>query len=226
MARDHVDGLNRIRCPCRKCVNRYYKPIDEMENDLFINGIDMNYTRWVFHGEEDLFRTNLHADHDDENASAEDIDDVEEMLNDIHMGRFPDGNTSESSTTPGPTTNGYESKNFGQLLEDAQHELYPDCNKFSTLAFITNLLYIKIFCNMSNKVFDMVIDLIKKALPDGETLPRSYYEAKRLRRGLGLSYEKIHACKNSCVLFRKEHVDKEKMSNLQYVKMGNCQMYR
>jgi hypothetical protein len=210
MARDHVDGLNRIRCLCRKCVNHYYKPIDEMENDLFINGIDMNYTWWVFAGEKDPFHTNLHADHDDENASAEDIDDVEEMLNDIHIGRFPDGNTGESSTTPGPTTNGYELKNFDQLLEDAQHELYPVCTKFSTLAFITNLLHINIFCNMSNKAFDMVIDLIKKALPDGETLPRSYYEAKQLRRGLGLSYEKIHACKNSCVLFRKEHADKEK----------------
>jgi hypothetical protein len=44
MARGHVDGLNRIRCPCHKCVNHYYKPKDEMENDLFINGIDLNYT--------------------------------------------------------------------------------------------------------------------------------------------------------------------------------------
>jgi hypothetical protein len=147
------------------------------------------------------FHTNLHADHDDENASAEDIDDVEEMLHDIRIGRFLDGNTGESSTTLGPTTNDYESKNFDQLLEDAQHELYPACKKFSTLAFTTNLLHIKIFCNMSNKAFDTVIDLIKRALPDGETLPRSYYEAKRLRRGLGLSYERIRACKNSCVLF-------------------------
>jgi hypothetical protein len=44
MTRGHVDGLNRIKCPCRKCENCYYKPIDEMENDLFFNGINMNYT--------------------------------------------------------------------------------------------------------------------------------------------------------------------------------------
>ena len=55
----------------------------------------------------------------------------------------------------------------------------------------------------------MVIDLIKKALLDGESLPRSYYEAKRFRKDLGFSYELIHACENDCVLFWKEHVDKE-----------------
>jgi hypothetical protein len=41
------------------------------------------------------------------------------MLNDIGMGTFSDSNTGESSTTPGPTTNDYELRNFDQLLEDA-----------------------------------------------------------------------------------------------------------
>jgi hypothetical protein len=77
MARGHVDGLNRIKCPCRKCANRYYKPIDKVEDDLFINGIDMYYTKWVFHGEEDPFRVNEHANHRDDNASAKNIDEVE-----------------------------------------------------------------------------------------------------------------------------------------------------
>jgi hypothetical protein len=173
MACDRVDGLSRIRCPRCECENHYYKPIHEMEDDLFINGIDMNYTWWVFHGEEDMFHTNLHANHGDENTSVEDIDEVKEMLNDICMGIFSDGNTGESSTTPSPTTNGYKSKDFDHLLKDARHELYLGCKKFSTLAFTMNLFHIKILCDMSNKMFDMVIDLIKRALPDGETLPRS-----------------------------------------------------
>jgi hypothetical protein len=36
MARGHVDGLNRMKCPCHKCENRYYKPIEEVEDDLFL----------------------------------------------------------------------------------------------------------------------------------------------------------------------------------------------
>jgi hypothetical protein len=40
-------------------------------------------------------------------------------------------------------------------------------------------------------------------------LHRLYYEAKQFRSGLCFSYESIHACKNDCVLFWKEHADKE-----------------
>jgi hypothetical protein len=71
------------------------------------------------------------------------------------------------------------------------------------------MLHIKMLCNMSNKASDMMIDLIRKTLPDRETLPRSNYEEKRFRQGLGLRYESIHACKNDCALFWKEHADKE-----------------
>jgi hypothetical protein len=46
MARSHVDGLDRIKCPCRNCLNRYYKPIDKVRDDLFLKGIDLNYTQW------------------------------------------------------------------------------------------------------------------------------------------------------------------------------------
>jgi hypothetical protein len=72
------------------------------------------------------------------------------------------------------------------------------------------MLHIKAICNMTNKAFDMMIDLIKGALPDGETLPQSYREATRWTRDLGTGYELIHACKNDCVLFWKEHADKDK----------------
>jgi hypothetical protein len=126
MARGHVDELNRIKCPCRKCENHYYKPIDMVKDDLFLNGIDMNYTQWVFHGEEDPFRINEHANHNDDNVSS-DIDEVEQMLNDIDMETFPGANAGESSTTPGPTTNDYEPRTFDQVLEDPRGELYPDC---------------------------------------------------------------------------------------------------
>ena len=63
------------------------------------------------------------------------------------------------------------------------------------------LLHIKTLCNWSDKSFDLMIDLIMQALPNGESLPKSYYEAKQFRRDLGFSYELIHVYKNVCVLF-------------------------
>jgi hypothetical protein len=117
-------------------------------------------------------------------------------------GTFLDANIGESSTSQGPTTGAHEEINsFYRLLEDGLSDLYPSYKKFTKIAFVLKMLHIKTICNISNKTFDMMIGLIEKALPDGETLPCSYREAMRLRRGLGFDYENINACKNECVLF-------------------------
>ncbi|XP_050278308.1 uncharacterized protein LOC126719839 [Quercus robur] len=209
MARGHADRVGRINCPCRKCTNRYYQHIDAVETHLILNRFDLNYTEWIFHGEEDPFYKHVQVEHNDNNSQAEDIDDVGEMLDDIYRGTFPDANIGESSTSPGPSNNDHKTRLFDQLWEDAQCELYPGCKKFSKLSFCMKLLHIKTLCNWSDKSFDLMIDLIKQALPDGESLPKLYYEAKQFRRDLGFSYELIYVCKNVCTLFWKEHADKE-----------------
>ncbi|KAL3826143.1 hypothetical protein ACJIZ3_022172 [Penstemon smallii] len=53
----------------------------------------------------------------------------------------------------------------------------------------------------------MLLELIRQVLPNGETLPKTFYEAKSLLRELGLGYETIHACKYDCVLYWKEFKD-------------------
>ncbi|KAL3849436.1 hypothetical protein ACJIZ3_011318 [Penstemon smallii] len=42
----------KIRCPCVKCNNVYYRTRDDVEVDLFQYGIIKDYTTWVLHGEE------------------------------------------------------------------------------------------------------------------------------------------------------------------------------
>ncbi|CAL2247760.1 unnamed protein product [Prunus armeniaca] len=44
-------------------------------------------------------------------------------------------------------------------------------------------------------------------LPERNTLPSSMYEAKKTLSTLGMSYEKIHACPNDCILYRKDYED-------------------
>ena len=56
--------------------------------------------------------------------------------------------------------------------------------------------------------FDMLLDLLRVVVPNGkESIPRSHYEASKLVKSLGFEYEKIHACPNDCILYRKEHKD-------------------
>ena len=40
---------------------------------------------------------------------------------------------------------------------------------------------------------------------ENKNVPKSMYEAKKTMKVLGFDYEKIHACKNDCILFRKEY---------------------
>ena len=57
---------------------------------------------------------------------------------------------------------------------------------------------------MSDTAFDMLLECLKEAFPPGETLPCSYYEAKKLRKALGFSYVKYDACPKDCMLFWKD----------------------
>jgi hypothetical protein len=47
-------------------------------------------------------------------------------------------------------------------------------------------------------------------LPEGIQIGESVYEAKKIICPLGIEYEKIHACKNSCVLFPGDYADLDK----------------
>ncbi|CAH9060240.1 unnamed protein product, partial [Cuscuta europaea] len=91
------------------------------------------------------------------------------------------------------------------LVSNAQTELYPGCKKMSRLSFIIQLLHIKVYNKLSDKAMDMMLKLMKSSFPNGETLPCSYYEARKMLRDLGLGYECIPACKYDCVLFWKEN---------------------
>jgi hypothetical protein len=50
------------------------------------------------------------------------------------------------------------------------------------------------------------------------------YHSKKLVKELGMDYEKIHVCRNSCMLFWKEHKDEKqclKCGKLRYVEVVN-----
>jgi hypothetical protein len=49
-----------------------------------------------------------------------------------------------------------------------------------------------------------MLDLIKDMLPEGNEIPVTTYEAKQNVCPLRLEVERIHACKNDCVLFRSD----------------------
>ena len=197
-ARPKANRIGRIRCPCKMCTNRDFKDINVVRKHLLLKGIDKKYTRWVHHGEDYEV---LSEDEDDDEPGSIDPGCLEEMLADLQRGSMshvmPLGDDSSSSDPRelGP---------LGLLFKDAKEALYPGCERHSKMDFLVKLLHLKTINLWSNKSFDMLLQLIKGALPAKNTLPNSHYEAKKYMRDIGLGYIPIHACKNDCMLFWKE----------------------
>lgn len=205
-------GTNKILCPWNRCNNYCYRPIDHVEDHLFAYGMVIGYSTWVHHGEEfrDVDYEKVHHDSSEEEVE---VNDMNEILNDLQASTCDhdwqlEGETTNRGDDENCTLGGEQSK-FTRLMRDIEQELYPGCRNFSKLSFIVKLLHLKTINNWSNKSFTLMLELMKEALPDGNTLPISHYEAKKVIRDLGLGYEKIHCCKNDCVLFWKEYKNEE-----------------
>ena len=99
-------------------------------------------------------------------------------------------------------------------MREAKCQLYPGCTKFSRFSFVVKLLHMKSFYRISNSAFSAVMKLLAEAFLECNTLPKSYEEAKRIVKELGLGYDSTHVCYNNCVLFRKE-----------YANHNNCPVY-
>ena len=97
---------------------------------------------------------------------------------------------------------------FNKLLSDAQCDLFPG-SKMYLLSAIVKLLHLKVLNKWSNQSFNMLLDLIKEVLPEGDTLPSTLYGARKMLVDIGLGYEEIDVCKNDCSLFWRENEKEE-----------------
>ncbi|XP_057803523.1 uncharacterized protein LOC131018837 [Salvia miltiorrhiza] len=96
---------------------------------------------------------------------------------------------------------------FQTLLEDAEKPLYPGCSKFTKLSATIKLYNLKAKHGWSDTSFNDLLKLIREMLTETNSMPFSLYDAKKTLSTLGLDYEKIHACPNDCILYRKEYLD-------------------
>lgn len=187
-------------------MNSFWKEASAIYVHLICNGFLEGYKTWIFHGE----ATSSFAQHGQQTESDEVVveDNLEEedgifdMLHDVAHGLDTRdlGGNSDGFMDP---CQGEE--DFHDLFGDASEELYPGCKSFSKLCFIVKLLNIKFLGGWSDKSFDMLLELLGEAFPDGSAVPKNFNEAKKKIRCFGLGYINIHACKNDCILFRKQY---------------------
>jgi hypothetical protein len=101
---------------------------------------------------------------------------------------------------------------YKKMIEDSNKSFYHGCAvQYTRLFVIMKLFQLKASNGWSDGSFKDLLTLLKYMLPQGNVVPRTVYEAKRNICLLGLEVEKIHACKNDCILYRgDEYEDHEK----------------
>ncbi|CAL2271249.1 unnamed protein product [Prunus armeniaca] len=140
--------------------------------------------------------------------NIEPIVDPNEQVMDIINDAFPFASTNINQEweddVPTPMDSA-EFEQYEQLLKSANQELYPGCESFSVLTAIVELMHGKIKYRMSNLCFDYFLGVFKRMFLTDNCLPKDHRQAQKVLNGLRLGYEKIHACKNNCMLFYKEY---------------------
>ena len=176
--------LDVIPCPCVNCINLCHHSIDNVRYHLFAHGFDENYKIWSFHGEKQPKSDSRCLN----NSIPPNAIYTKDMLHDAfkYVNEEPDSLKS--------------------LLEECDKPLYVG-SKYNALSGLLKFQHLKGQFGWSDASFDALLSVLKDILPSNNTIPSSIYESKKLLKGVGLQYEKIHACENDCVLFWKEHKD-------------------
>ena len=97
------------------------------------------------------------------------------------------------------------------LQSDSKKPLYTGCkNSLTLLSAMLSLVNVKARYGWSDKSFTSLLEVVHNLLPEDNTLPKSYYKAKKILCPMGMEYQKIHACPNDCILYRHEFQEMSK----------------
>jgi hypothetical protein len=114
--------------------------------------------------------------------------------------------------------------NFKRLDKASRDVLYEECKgcdkERTVLWMMLELMKLKATSGWSDTSFSALLKLLTKVLPKPNALPSSTYQAKKIICPLILGIEKIHACPNHCILYRKEHEFKDRHPR------GNASQYK
>ncbi|GJX70417.1 putative transposase-associated domain-containing protein [Tanacetum coccineum] len=177
----------------------YAHKVEEVQYHLYRHGIDISYTKWTKHGDED--EPSISAPKPI-NATTEFVDDIDFAY------ILTDGPATVEMVNPTKVNFDVDDLvKFQELLLDAEKPLYEGCHDFTKLSAIVKLLNLKGKYGASDKFFTELLGLIKKMLPAGNEMVEKTYQAKKVMRLMGSGYKKIHVCINNCLLYWKNDKD-------------------
>jgi len=179
-------------CPCSRCCGVVYKRKSEVQMDLLTKGFDENFVKEK--GNAGIF---LNDDRDLNVGPPDDASSANNLLSAL-IRAATYGNTNEEPCE--------SAKKFFDLLKDAQQELWPG-SQLTKVSFLVKLFQLKCMGGWSKENAEQPLSLWRDTLPPGHCIPDTIKKAQKIIRDLGLTYIKIDACVNDCVLFRGSLAD-------------------
>ena len=85
-----------------------------------------------------------------------------------------------------------------------------DKNSLKLLSMVSSLVNAKVRYGWSDKSFSSLLQVVQDMLLEKNTLPKIYYQAKKILCLMGMEYQKIHACPNDYILYRHEFQEMHK----------------
>jgi hypothetical protein len=218
-----------IYCPCMDCKNVVvFDDIDQIISHLVCRGFVKDYTFWTKHGEgssspyttgnpeDDIFQF-IHGTHQPLPQSEHVVPNVTDhgycggsehdrthVLPNVMDEE--DAELLEAKLRHHTDPLMFFKKGMYSLKKAAEEPLYDDskgCTKeFMTLRSVLKLLMLKARYGMSDASFDVFLSIIADMLPKENKVPANTYSAKKLISPLAMDVEKIHECRNHCILYR------------------------
>jgi hypothetical protein len=92
-------------------------------------------------------------------------------------------------------------ENFETLKKAVKDRMYEGCGKeWTVLRFMLHLLIVKAKFGWSDNSFNELLTLLANILPKPNLVPRNTYEAKKIINSLKMRVQRIHTCRNHCIL--------------------------
>src|SRR5437762_6426129 len=197
--------LAEIKCPCCDCKNFMLFPLAQLSTvreHLLRWGFMEDYTCWTKHDENN--NNNViddQVDGDDPRAVEDDSYDDDYGCNLDEILRHAAPLVQEQARGGLDNLDGLK-----RASEDLLYDRTMGCDdKFTLLHSVLELLKLKARNGWSDKSFMDLLVLLKDMLLKANKLPCNTYRAKKLIAPLALDVQKIHACPNHCILYRKEY---------------------
>ncbi|XP_021752049.1 uncharacterized protein LOC110717610 [Chenopodium quinoa] len=189
---DHPESSNpnEVRCPCFKCKNKRLWDPDTVKLHLYRSGFLPNYYEWMCHGE------------GFPGTRRRESNEYREMVLDA-FGQSQDQGHSEEPPVSLEEEPNAQAKPFFDLLRASEQPLYEG-SSLSVLEMASRITSLKCEYNLPHRCVDGFASLVNEAIPNNNHMAETFYEVKKIVKGLEMPHEKIHACPKGCMLFWKD----------------------